>query len=105
MKNVNIDLKQAFNDYFHEMEGFSTRSERFYDVLEACPISRRQALAKGWLEAAFIAGTRAMANDTIEALGDYATSTSGINEVKYNISEAYDIASADLRAYYKKVLP
>ena len=105
MKNKNIDLDEAFKDYFHGLEGFSIRSERYYDDCEISDDQNRHRIMTLWAKELFIAGARAMANDTIEALGDYATATSGINEVKYNVSEAYDIAAVDLQAYYDKVLP
>jgi len=101
----NLDINEAFENYFHELEGHSLRAERFYDDAEILPIERRQLLLKTWLEAAFLEGAKAIAKDTLETLGDYATSVAGINSIRYNLTEAFDIAAVDLESYYDQVLP
>lgn len=66
--STQLDLEEAFQAYFHEREGFALRSERFYQ-----DISDRQSkadLAKAmttWLQAAFYAGAKALAEDTQNA--------------------------------------
>lgn len=100
-----IDLKESFNEYFHELEGFCMRSERFHESLDA--FTSKEALAASmrlWLEAAFVQGARAMAQDTLDTLGDYATAVAGIEEPKYNPSESYDHAFGSLHVYFTQVL-
>ena len=102
---MNIDLKEKFQQYFNEPEGFGLRSERFYDSMEA--FSNKPALAasmKLWLEAAFIQGARIMAQDTVDTLRDYATAVAGINEVRYTSEQAFDASADNLMTYYTKIL-
>lgn len=48
------DLDQKFEEYFHELEGFGLRSERFYDdVRTADP-----EIMTRWLRAAFEQGAK-----------------------------------------------
>ena len=52
-------LREKFQEYFHELEGYTLRSERFYDSLNA--FTNKEALAASmvlWLEAAFIQGAK-----------------------------------------------
>jgi len=101
----NVDLKAKFQQYFHEQEGFGLRSERFYDSLDA--FSNKPALAasmKLWLETAFIQGARAMAQDTVDTLRDYAAAVAGIDEVCYNRTQAFDAAADNLMTYYTQIL-
>lgn len=100
-----VDLKEKFNEYFNELEGYCLRSERFYESLDA--FSNKEALAasmKLWLEAAFIQGARAMAQDTLDTLLDYGTATAGLEEPKRAPSESYDAAHASLHVYFTQVL-
>lgn len=105
-----IDLNKAFLNYFNESEGFSLRSERFYDDVRsiltnpALSSASRNKLMRGWLEAAFIQGARTMAQDTLDTLGDYATAVAGIDEKVYNRSEAFDAAKDNLMVYFTQIL-
>jgi len=56
----NIDLKEKFQRYFHEQEGFGLRSERFYADIESQRLKEDAVLMTKWLEAAFIQGARTM---------------------------------------------
>ena len=94
----NIDLKEKFQQYFHEQEGFGLRSERFYADSDSL-----RDLTK-WLEAAFIQGAQVMAHDTIDTLRDYATSVAGINEVCYTSEQAFDASADNLMIYYDQIL-
>jgi hypothetical protein len=101
----NIDLSEKFQQYFHEPEGFGSRSERFYDSMEA--FSNKPALAasmKLWLEAAFIQGAKAMAQDTVYTLRDYAAAVAGVDEVCYNGTQAFDASADYLITYYTEIL-
>jgi hypothetical protein len=83
-----IDLKKEFRKYFNELEGFGIRSERFYDEREA----------------AYIAGARAMAQDTLDTLGDYACACAGLEPRLIKPETIYDTAESDLMVYYTKIL-
>ena len=98
----NIDLKAKFQDYFHDREGFALRSERFYDEFESGILREKRILM--WLEAAFIQGARTMAQDTLDTLGDYATSVAGIDDECLTITQAFDAAKANLMIYYTQIL-
>ena len=56
----NIDLKEKFQQYFHEQEGFGLRSERFYADIESQRLKEDAVLMTKWLEAAFIQGAITM---------------------------------------------
>ena len=99
-----IDLKFKFNEYFMTPEGFSFRAERFYDDVETQRFAQDATLMVKWLEAAFIEGCRTMAQDTLDTLGDYATSVAGINELVYNRTQAFDAARENLMVYYTQIL-
>jgi len=55
-----LDLKEKFQRYFHEQEGFGLRSERFYADIESQRLKEDAVLMTKWLEAAFIQGARTM---------------------------------------------
>ena len=99
-----IDLKFKFNEYFMAPEGFSFRAERFYDAVESQRFAQDATLMVKWLEAAFIEGCRTMAQDTLDTLGDYATSVAGIDELVYNRTQAFDAARENLMVYYTQIL-
>lgn len=101
----NIDLKEKFQQYFHEPEGFGLRSERFYDSLDAGGVQPALAASmKLWLEAAFIQGARTMAQDTVDTLRDYATSVAGFELVCYTSEKAFDASADNLMTYYTQIL-
>ena len=83
-----IDLKEEFRKYFDELEGNGIRSERFYDEREA----------------AYIAGARAMAQDTLDTLGDYACVCAGLEPELIKPETVYDRAEYSLQVYYTKIL-
>lgn len=99
---TNIDLKQEFKNYFDELEGFALRSERFYAEFES-GVMREKRIIK-WLEAAYIAGARKMAQDTLDTLGDYACAVSGCKPEVIKPEEVYDRAHSNLHVYYTKIL-
>jgi hypothetical protein len=55
------------------------------------------------LAEAYAAGARAMAQDTLDTLGDYACAVAGL-EGSNTPSECYDKAHASLHVYYTRVL-
>lgn len=97
-----IDLAAKFKEYFHELEGYAFRSERFHEEFESGMMRERRILE--WMRAAYMQGARDMAQDTIETLGDYATALAGIKDFVYNGEQAYDAAAENLGVYYKQVL-
>jgi hypothetical protein len=101
----NIDLKEKFQQYFHEPEEFGLRSERFYDLLDVGGVQPALAASmKLWLEAAFIQGARTMAQDTVDTLRDYATSVAGFELVYYTSEKAFDMSADNLMTYYTQIL-
>ena len=103
--NKNIDLKEKFQQYFHQQEGFGLRSERFYEDLDIQRLySEDCVVMTKWLEAAFIQGARTMAQDTVDTLRDYATAVAGIDEVCYTSEQAFDASADNLMTYYTQVL-
>jgi hypothetical protein len=95
-----FDVSEAFNNYFHENEGegFSLRSERFYEEFgpEAVKMVK-------WLKEAFNQGAQAMAQDTLSTLGDYGTAVAGV-EATRTPSQCFDSARENLNTYYAQVL-
>lgn len=52
-----IDLDERFNDWFFEREGFSYRSERFYDEIDLYEDkTKRYQHLINWLKAAYLHG-------------------------------------------------
>lgn len=49
-----MDLHEKFLEYFHELEGYALRSERFYAEY------KDPVVAVKWMEASFMAGAEAM---------------------------------------------
>lgn len=94
------NLKDKFQDYLNEIEGFSLRSERFAEDVE---VGDRVQLQK-WLEAAFMQGARVLAQDTLETLQDYGTAVAGLNEPVSTPTRSYDAVAENLTAYYATVL-
>ena len=94
------DLKQKFEQYFYEQEGFGLRAERFYADMDTGNAEQMRA----WMEAAFLAGCRAMAQDSIDTLRDYATAMAGIDQVKHTAESAFDTAAENLMVYYTQIL-
>lgn len=59
----------TFESWFHELEGFSTRSERCYDDYESHKHTGPLKNLRKWLEAAFYAG-RLQHRYTLQVEGD-----------------------------------
>lgn len=57
-----------------------------------------------FIAAAFVAGARVMAQDTLYTLDDYAAFTSGVEEGEYSLADCFDKAQTNLHVYYTKVL-
>ena len=85
-RRTNLDLKAEFREYY--LESFANRPAGIYDELEA----------------AYIAGAREMAQDTLDTLGDYACACAGLEPRLIKPETVYDQAESDLRIYYDKIL-
>lgn len=96
-----LDLKEAYNHYMYEPEGVGLRTERFRAEFDAGMSAER---VEQWLEAAFIQGARAMAQDTLDTLLDYGTACAGVDKDKYSLTDCFDKAHANLHIYYTQVL-
>jgi len=103
----NIDLQTQFQDWLDEQQGFQLRSDRLHDDLkyidQVSDEGRMEIVAK-WLQAAYLAGARCMAQDTVDTLGDYGTALAGCETPVRNPTECYDAARDNLMVYYTKVL-
>ncbi len=104
-KNSEIkNYNQSFNEWFNELEGYSLRSERFLDSLDA--FTSKEALAKSmilWLKAAYDQGCRDAAQDSIDTLRQFGTVVSGLDE-KLTRTEGYDTSAQNLMVYFTHVL-
>lgn len=98
----NIDLNAKFQEYFNEVEGYALRSERFYAEFESGIMREKRILQ--WMEAAYIAGARKMAQDTLDTLNDYACAVSGCKPEVIKPEEVYDRAHSNLMFYYTQIL-
>lgn len=94
------NTKQDFHNWFQELEGFSLRSERFYEILSLESKEQQANILVKWLEAAYLQGARDVADETLYTLGCYATAVAGLEEPKYNPSQAYDTAAGSLDQHY-----
>ena len=54
-----------------------------------------------WMREAFKAGAKAVANDTLETLEDYACATAGLDAELISPDKVYDRAYSSLEHYYK----
>ena len=105
---TNIDLKKKFREYFYELEGFSLRSERFFDEFKFESVQEQKIIK--WLEAAYRQGACDMAQDTVDTLGDYAAAVAGLKsemvtpgyffEMLYNESPFFTKYSDSLLAVF-----
>jgi hypothetical protein len=99
--NQNIDINKKFLEYFNELEGFELRSERFYSECESGVMREKRILE--WIKAAYMRGTRDMAQDTLDTLGDYACAVSGCKPEVLKPEQVYDRAHSNLMTYYTQV--
>lgn len=95
-----IKLLEEFDKWFNEVERYALRSERFHDDIKR----NNGEIAVKWLKAAFIQGSRVMAQDTLNTLGDYSADVAGISDICYNRSEAFDSSHKNLMTYYTQIL-
>jgi len=109
-----IDLNTGFENYFHEIESFATRSERFYDDVDRiCNRSKDNIdykILESWLHSAYLAGARAMAQDSINTLKNLSDEIESYSDIEtsdiktYNTTEAFEMVKICLLTYYTKIL-
>lgn len=58
-----MDTKKAFEEWFEEMEGYSFRSERFYDDFDYAAKTGDYEMIVKWLQAAFEEGYKKKSNE------------------------------------------
>jgi len=99
-----MNLEKEFDKFFHEVENYCLRSERFYDDLMLIRNSKREPLShysdmmEAWLQAAFNAGAKSMADDTLGTLRDFEAAMT-----KLKNTEGYDTAAESLSIYYNSI--
>ena len=89
-----FDKDKAFEGFFYQQEGFHLLAERCYDEIMYLRGTKREQMIKAWMQYAFEAGAKAMADDTLNTLLDYGTAVAGL-EYKFilNSREKYTIFS------------
>jgi hypothetical protein len=103
-----MNLEKEFDKFFHEIENYCLRSERFYDDVMVIRNSKREPLThyneimEAWLQAAFNAGAKAMAEDTLGTLRDFGNAVAGIDKTR-NLTEGFDAAADNLVIYYNSI--
>lgn len=98
----NFDLREEFLKYMNEVKDFESKSEALHEYSEAGIMQEKRILE--WLEEAYIAGARSMAQDTLDTLGDYACALAGCEKELIGPEEVYDRAHSNLMVYYTKIL-
>ena len=98
----NLNLREEFLKYMNEVKDFESKSEALHEYSEAGIMQEKRILE--WLEEAYIAGARSMAQDTLDTLGDYACALAGCEKELIGPEEVYDKAHISLMVYYTKVL-
>lgn len=95
-----FNLQEKFQEYLHHLDedALHVHSERFADAVA----SGNLEVMKAWMEAAFREGAKAMADDTVATLGDYATAVAGLSG-DYTLVQVYDLAAANLTPYYAQI--
>ena len=94
------DFNEKFEEYFHELEGFGLRSERFFEDMEN---SKDSGIFIDWLKAAYWSGVRDAAKDAVETLDDYGTALAGCIGEK-TLEESYTDAAKSLAEYFEEIL-
>lgn len=91
-----LDLNKSFKQWF------------YYDKYSAYGGSRAEYVTTSYdatmAESAYKAGAAKMGHDLYETLLDYGTAMAGIEDAKYNSTEAFDMAAQNLLVYIEKVL-
>lgn len=101
-KIFNVD--KAFDEYFNEVENYGLRSERFFEDVQYAFVKGDSKVIVEWMKASFEMGARAMAQDTLDTLRDYATAVAGCTiEEPMQPEHAFDSAADNLSVYYSDI--
>ena len=99
-----INLEDSFENWFHAVESYELKSERFYRVINEHRTREGQAkLIVDWLKAAYMQGAKIAAQDSVDTLRDYSISLAGIGGFTYNPDEAYSACAVSLDCYWQDV--
>ena len=96
-----FDLREEFLKYMNEVKDFESKSEALHEYSEAGIMKEKRILE--WLEEAYIAGAKSMAQDTLDTLGDYACALAGCEKELIGPEEVYDKAHISLMVYYAQI--
>ena len=98
-----INLEDSFENWFHAVESYELKSERFYRVINEHRTREGQAkLIVDWLKAAYMQGAKIAAQDSVDTLRDYSTAMYG---VKYAVPAdlAFDDSANNLQVYWNNI--
>ena len=97
-----INLEDSFENWFHEVESYELKSERFYRVINE-HMTREWQLIVDWLKAAYMQGAKIAAKDSIDTLREYSTAMSGAKHA-VPADLAFDDSANNLQSYWDSVL-
>ena len=99
-----FEVGQAFTQYWNTQEGHHLMAERCVAEIVQATGYEQITLIRAWMEYAFVAGAKAMADDTVDTLLDYGTAVAGLGTDITELSQVYDAAANSLTDYYAEVL-
>jgi len=90
-----LDLSATFKQWFYtdKYSDYGSRAEYVTTSFDAT-----------MAEAAYKEGAAKMGRDLYETLLDYGTAMAGIEDTKYNYTEAFEMAAQNLLVYVERVL-
>lgn len=95
-----FDLKKEFDEWYHGLENFCTRSER-----AAIELSDDYKIVQQWLYAAFSMGAKAAYTECNESLLEFGTHLAGIEAPKgFTYTEGYDNAAYNISDRFRKAI-
>lgn len=94
-----INLEEEFNSWFNEIEVYSLRSERLFDVV---PDSLHDQMF-AWIKTAYMHGVKTAAQDSVNTLRDYGTALQGCRGA-IPIDAIFDHCASNLDCYWQDIL-
>ena len=99
-----FNVDKAFDEYFNEVENYGLRSERFFEDVQHAFVKGDTEVIVKWMKASFEMGARAMAQDTVDTLYEYAAAVAGCTvEEPMQPEHAFDSAAESLLVYYADI--
>lgn len=98
-----MDLEREWERWYHGQEGWTLRSERFWDDAKAGNINTM----RDWLRAAWLEGVTRGARESREVLRDWGTAVSGCApgpDHPRNLTEVFDRAADNLDDHWIRIL-